>query len=73
LYKSYLIDNTSSLKNPEVYEDPNLFENFNKKSIHFKSDLLENINKRTYVTYYIFGDGDYYYFLKTTLLQFKKL
>jgi hypothetical protein len=64
LHKSYLIDNTSFLKNPEGYEDPNLFENFNKKLIHFKSDLLKNINKRTNVTYYKFGDGDYYFLKK---------
>ena len=59
MHKSYFIDKTTFLKNPDGYEDPNLFKNFNEKLTYFKSELLENINKRKNVTYYKFGDGDY--------------
>lgn len=64
MHKSYFIDKTTFLKNPDGYDDPNLFENFNEKLIYFKSELLENINKRKNVSYYKFGDGDYYFLKK---------
>ena len=60
----YKIEETKYINPPSEYFKDNLYTDFNKRLIEFKSLIKSDIKNKNSKTYYKFGDGDYYFLKK---------
>lgn len=64
MLEQYKIHNTSFL-NPSVeYSDSSMNKSFQQDLENFKDSIMSNIHNEESLTYYKFGDGDYYFLKK---------
>ena len=62
----FKISNTEYLNPPNEYNFIETYPTFQNKLNQFKLNLKKNLKTNNYVTYYKFGDGDYYFLIKIT-------
>lgn len=60
-HKIYTIPGTKNISGLKFYYDPNIFPLFQKDLAKFKELLVSLVNQKANVTFYKFGDGDYYF------------
>jgi len=60
-HKIYTIPGTKNISGLKFYYDPNIFPLFQKDLAQFKELLVSLVNQKANVTFYKFGDGDYYF------------
>ena len=57
----YIIPGTKNISGLEFYNDPKIYPHFQKDLERFKQLLVKLVNQKANVTFYKFGDGDYYF------------
>ena len=62
--EQYKIDNTSFLNPSLEYSDSSMNKSFQQDLENFKDSIKSNIYSEESLTYYKFGDGDYYFLKK---------
>ena len=60
-HKQYNIPGTKNISGLKFYNDPNIYPNFQKDLERFKELLVKLVDQKANVTFYKFGDGDYYF------------
>ena len=60
-HKQYNIPGTRNISGLKFYNDPNIYPNFQKDLERFKELLVKLVDQKANVTFYKFGDGDYYF------------
>ena len=63
----YKINNTNFLNPPDEYKNKDLLPNFQKLLEEFKSLIKEQVRNQSGISYYKFGDGDYYFLKKQSV------
>jgi len=64
VHKNFHIDNTTFINHNDVYDDPDVYPDFQYKLEAFKDLITNNIKENIAKTYFKFGDGDYYFLKK---------
>ena len=59
--KQYNIPGTKNISGLKFYNDPNVYPHFQKDLARFKDLLVLLVSQKANVTFYKFGDGDYYF------------
>ncbi|KKN66593.1 hypothetical protein LCGC14_0470080 [marine sediment metagenome] len=59
--KIYNIPGTKNISGLNFYYNPNVYPNFQEDLAKFKELLVSLVNQKANVTFYKFGDGDYYF------------
>jgi len=59
--KQYIIPGTKNISGLKFYNDPNMYPHFQRDLERFKNQLVLLVNQKANVTFYKFGDGDYYF------------
>ena len=62
--KQYEIEGTVNNDQNPCFTDPNAFPNFQKEFERFKTLIVESVNNSSSITFYKYGDGDYYFLKK---------
>ncbi len=60
-HKIYNIPETKNISGLNFYNNPNVYPLFQKDLAKFKELLVSLVNQKANVTFYKFGDGDYYF------------
>ena len=60
-HKQYIIPGTRNISGLKFYNDPKIYHNFQKDLERFKELLVKLVDQKANVTFYKFGDGDYYF------------
>jgi len=64
VHKNFRIDNTTFINHNDVYDDPDVYPDFQYKLEVFKDLITNNKKENIAKTYFKFGDGDYYFLKK---------
>jgi len=64
VHKNYLINNTTFINHDDVYDNPDVYPDFQYKLDAFKELIITNNKENIAKTYFKFGDGDYYFLKK---------
>ncbi len=60
-HKIYSIPRTKNISGLKFYYDPKVYPHFQEDLVKFKELLISLVNQKANVTFYKFGDGDYYF------------
>jgi len=60
-HEQYNIPGTKDISGLKFYNDPNIYPDFQKDLARFKNLLVLLVNQKANVTFYKFGDGDYFF------------
>jgi len=63
-HEIYTIPGTKNISGLKFYSNPKIYPLFQKDLEKFKELLVSLVNQKTNVTFYKFGDGDYYFLKK---------
>ena len=63
----YKIEGTINNDQNPCFSDPNTFPNFQEELERFKSVMIELVDSNSSVTFYKYGDGDYYFLKKQSV------
>ena len=64
MHNIYKIEGSFYINAPTDYSNENLFPDFQNQLEHFKSNLINQVKGGQGVSYYKFGDGDYFFLRK---------
>ena len=67
MHEIYEIENTEFLNIPLEYNFEETYPNFSSKLVEFKNLLKYQVNTNSAISYYKFGDGDYYFLNKKSV------
>lgn len=60
-HKQYIIPGTKNISGLKFYNDPQVYPHFQEDLARFKDLLVLLVNQKANVTFYKFGDGDYFF------------